>query len=647
MRLTVGWIIFLSIGVQSVMYAQNPLFNEAFREFSKSRLWAYEPIPINWQMEGTLQADLNDGVNSLFEDEFEQAEASFSSVISRDSTIWQAYYYRAASRKKQNKLKGAERDLQQTLKIHGEFYEGYVELGKVLHLRGQVDASEKALNKALKLDKTRPVVYYLKGDINLAQNQLRLAVNSYKDCLAVDSLFHDARIKLSLMDLISKQDVSLALNHLDRVLQYDSLQKTALLFRSILAYQKDKEQCVRDLSNLILVSPNNMMAYYVRGVYLTELKNYSQAFSDFHKVIKATSTNDNNFEGQQTWTDKKIDLQNAGAYTVTRVYGLKEEDALKIKQAYCYLITEAFDEAIGAINKIPNANDEPLAVYLVAVALEHKGDHTKALRFYSRALALDNDIADAHKKRGIYEQELKQWDKSIEDFDEALRLYPDMYVLNKIRGVSYYYNNDFSKAIADFSTYLKYDSANKEVLGFRGIAYQMNQQHLEAFLDFAVSGNYEVLNFKKMENLIDSILVKNDTTLALKYLNIFTETTPIFTEGYEQKFKIYVKQGNWKPIKDEILRALRNSRMDVANSTRSYLLTLHAMILSDEHHKEDALNVFDEAIKTDKKNQLAYLERGKLYRQIGKTSKAESDFKQASSLGNEQAKELLSSTAQQ
>jgi tetratricopeptide (TPR) repeat protein len=417
--------------------AQDNLFSEAFNEFSNTRLWEFEEIPIKWDMKGGLQADLNEGLNSLIENDPKHAEFSLSTVINKDSTIWQAYYYRSAARKQLKKFDGADRDLRRSLKLHHDFYEGLVEMAKVFHLRSQFAESERSITKAIRLDKTKGVAYYLKGDINLIQGQIKNAINNYKDCLAADSLFHDARIKLALLDLAAKKDVSLAISHLNKVLSYDSLQKSALLFRSILVYEKDKNQGVRDLTNLVLVSPNNSMAYYIRGVYLTELENYHQAFSDFHRVIKATSVNDNNYAGQQSWIDKKIDLQNAGAYTVTRVYGLPEDDALKIQQAFCHIITGAFDKSITIINETSNTNEEPVAIdlkeepvaiYLKAVAYEHKGDHEKALAFYSMALTLDTEIADAHKKRGTYFQELKKWDKSIVDFTEVLRLSPEFFL---------------------------------------------------------------------------------------------------------------------------------------------------------------------------------------------------------------------------
>jgi hypothetical protein len=90
---TLCTIVFIS------SFAQSELFEDAFEEFSTSRLHEFEEIPIDWKMKGTVQADLNEGLNNLLENEPKLAIESLNAVIKTDSTIWQAYYYRAAARK--------------------------------------------------------------------------------------------------------------------------------------------------------------------------------------------------------------------------------------------------------------------------------------------------------------------------------------------------------------------------------------------------------------------------------------------------------------------------------------------------------------------------------------------------------------------
>ncbi|MEO5601558.1 MAG: hypothetical protein ABIR06_11595 [Cyclobacteriaceae bacterium] len=622
-------------------FAQTQLFEEAFQSFSTTRLWDFEQIAIDWKMEGILQADLNEGLNYLLENKPGLAEVSLTTVIKKNSAIWQAYYYRAAARKQLRKFSPAEGDMRRALKLRGNFYEGFVELAKILHLSLRKAESEHAIDKAIRIDASSGAAYQVKGDISMSWGETTKAIDSYMQCLAVDSLFHDARIKLALLDIVINKKKDTALKRLNTVLSYDSLQHDALLFRGILNYEKDKKQTLADLSNLIRISPNNWVGIYYRGLVSAELRDYAAAFRDFQKVIKATATSENNFVGRQTSLDKKIDMQNVGAYLLTRVYGLSDDDAGIIKEAYCHIITGRYSETHEAIDRIFNYKREPGAVYLKAVAFEHQGIHALALDYYGRALRLDDQIADAHKKRGIYEQELKQWDKSVEDFTAVLKLYPYDFRINWIRGLSFYHMKWFPQAIADFTIFLKNDSTNKEALGARGMAYSNSGKPLLAYVDFAASGNIKALNYIHMEKLVDSVLQAKDTTLALSCLSIITKHVAVFSEGFVQKFRIHIARNQWEPIADDLSAALSNLPADLAKSKHSYLLTVQAMMHARDKRRDDAMKTFNEAIKVDDGNGVAYLERGRLFLEMRKSSKAENDFKKALSLGNEQAKKML------
>lgn len=509
-------------------HAQTELFVDAIRDYSAatSRLLTYEAITIEWKMQGKLQAELNEGINNLLEGNPSVAEVNFSEVIQRDSTIWQAYYYRGICLKQLGRLADGRKDMLHVISTNHVLYEGYLELGKIAQLFYNVQEAQKNFDKAIQVNPKNPTAYYLKANLQLDQNQKKDAIKNFNTCLQHDSLYFDARIKLGILEIAAKEKVDAGLPQLNGVLRNDSLNRYALLFRSLVIFNTNQKQCLADLNNLVRVSPNNLMALYLRGLLLSALGDYGRAFPDFHKVIEATYESENKFVGMQTWLDKKIDLQNAGAYTVSRVYGQRDDDAIKIKKAYCLLIIGDFGETLNTINQTSVSNTDPLCLFLKGVACEHRGSHGSALKFYSQALALDNDILDAHKKRGIYEQELKEWSKSIADFTEVLRINPQTFMVYKIRGVSYFYENMFPNAIADFSRYLQRDSTNKEIIGYRGLAYLKDGQFLKASVDFAGSGNVHMLDFKKLAKSIDSLLHEGDTVNAFTYLNKLTKSVP-------------------------------------------------------------------------------------------------------------------------
>lgn len=635
-------IIILYVSTCRQVQAQSE-FTGAIQQYTaaSNRLFVHEDVSIDWTMDGKLQVYLNEGINSLNEGNLSIADENFSQFIKSDSSTWQAYYYRGVTRKMQRKLLESRRDFERALNLH-ESVESTIELGKVFQIEGNFREAHKYYDRSIRMDPNHAVVFYLKGNLYTEQNQAVEAVKNFELCIQKDNHFSDARIRLGIIQIVQEKKTGAGLVHFNNVLQYDSLNNYALLLRSLINAEANIKQSIQDLSKLIRVSPDLLLAYYLRGLLLTKSGKYEQSFVDFHKVIQATYESDNSFIGQQTWLDKKIDLQNAGFYTISRVYGLNEGDESKIKKAYCLILTGEYGYAIQTINETTVSKSDPLCVFLKAVASEHLGNHQAALRFYNLALEMDNDIQDAHKKRGIYAQELKLWEQSIKDFNEVLRLNPDAYVMYKMRGTSYYYLNQFTKAIADYTHYLKKDTANIEIIGSRGMAYLNHGQYLDAYVDFANSNNLEMLNFTKVSHLIDSTLAKGDTLIALNYINNLTKKVPSFTEGYIIKFKILAKKQEWKNIETELVQATKNIRTDVKKEDESYLVTLQAIIFSRNNQKDEALKFFDTAIKLNNKNTEAYLERGKLLMLTGKNKQAIIDLKKASALGSSDATNLLS-----
>jgi len=98
---------------------------------------------------------------------------------------------------------------------------------------------------------------------------------------------------------------------------------------------------------------------------------------------------------------------------------------------------------------------------------------------------------------------------------------------------------------------------------------------------------------------------------------------------------------DWNSIEREVDTAIKNSRMDASPLDHSYLLTIKGMASGKGKKYDEALDRLSEAIKYDKQNSLAFLERGRILLATGKNNKAITDLKRASSLGHKEAEELL------
>lgn len=102
-----------------------------------------------------------------------------------------------------------------------------------------------------------------------------------------------------------------------------------------------------------------------------------------------------------------------------------------------------------------------------------------------------------------------------------------------------------------------------------------------------------------------------------------------------------VTKKDWNSIEGEIDTAIKNSRTGASKQDHSYLLTIKGMASGRGKKYEEAITKLSEAIKYDKQNSLAFLERGKILLTTGKNSKAITDLKKASSLGHKEAEEVL------
>lgn len=630
----------LSCFLRIVVFAQPhyQMMPLAVDHFLQNRENKFEEIEVVWNMEGILQADLNDGINYVLENKPARAERSLTIVLEKDPNLWQAWYYRAVARKQMKRYEDALADLKQVLKLKPALYEAHVESARIFLPLNRLADGEASVKRAILLDTKRPSAYYIKGCLQEVQNKPQSAISSFRECLRADSTYHDARIDIALVMLMANKSEKDAVKELDAVVRQDSLHQHALMMRSILMFDKKKDQSLNDLSRVIRVNPNNIVAFYLRGMLFTYLQQFDRGFADFQNVIKSTVTDDNNFKGQQTWIDKKIDIQNVGAYTLTRVYGMRDEDATKVKQAFCLILTDAYDKSLAVLHSTSDPDGDPLTVYLQAVVNEHQGNHKAALKYYDEALRLDNAIADAYKKRGIYAQELKLWDVSIADFTRVLELMPESFVMYKIRGISYYHNKNYDAAIVDFTRYLERDSTNEQIIGYRGMAYLEKKEHLRAYMDFSNSRNMHMLNYNHMMYLVNSVMQTGDTTLVLEALACFVRNNPTFLEAYTLKLRLHVLQNDWASVQQDLMHA--QPRKDAPKQILANFLTVKGMWLSKTQSAE-ALGVFNQAVKSDRNNAFAHLERGKYLLAQNKTAKAIDDLKKASSLGSAEAKHIL------
>lgn len=97
-------------------------------------------------------------------------------------------------------------------------------------------------------------------------------------------------------------------------------------------------------------------------------------------------------------------------------------------------------------------------------------DFQEQIKYYSKAIELHPDYADAYINRGAAKYDLDQYVEAIKDFDEAIRLKPDYAIAFSNRGNVKRKLSQYIEAIKDYDQALKLKSDYANAFNGRGTA---------------------------------------------------------------------------------------------------------------------------------------------------------------------------------
>jgi tetratricopeptide (TPR) repeat protein len=143
---------------------------------------------------------------------------------------------------------------------------------------------------------------------------------------------------------------------------------------------------------------------------------------------------------------------------------------LYIQRGYTYFCMDSIDEAIVDFTKAIGLDDEPdTAYWYLSQIYSLKAEFNKAKEYIIKAIEIDNENFNYLGDYAIIEQNLKNYNKSIELFGQILSHYPaDTFALNH-RGYCFLCINDYKSATRDFERALfenRYDPITLNNLGY-------------------------------------------------------------------------------------------------------------------------------------------------------------------------------------
>jgi tetratricopeptide (TPR) repeat protein len=587
----------------------------------------FEKFEFEWNMPGKVQTFMNVGLTELDEQNYGVAIENFSEVIKLSKSFAAAYHYRGVARKAINELGLARRDLDSALLLSPK-WESRLELGQVLQFANQPDAAEREYKKVLDLNPTCAYANYLLGNIEFYRGLHKKAMKYYDRCNRLDPKFAAAYVMEGLVTFMINRKISDCFGYFEKALQAQPLSRDALYWRGILWIKENqKEKALEDWTKLVEANPHTPYFRVVRAFLCIELDNFDLAFNDLRKALLENLVDENRFRASQTILDKKIDLQGVTNYAVRFSYGLQEDAFNYFKKGFCLLLSGREKSALVEFKKAEKIENSAAIFLLEGLTFEHLNKHDSALLYYDMALDLDNDIFDAHKKRGIYRYELKNYKGAYADFAHMIRLQPNSMISYRLRGMVKFQQTDYIGAVIDLTKYLKSDSTDTEVRIFRAQSFNMLKDFKRAVDDFEIALKSDSNKFDLYDVTAEAHLNAGDTSSAITTRRREAKKYRLI-DPHIKNIGLLISQKKWEEALTEVESASRyfNLKSWYDKQKYSQLMTLRGIIFFRTGKYDLSIDQFTKAMKEHSKNFEAKYYRAKAYLQSGKKSDAMREF---------------------
>jgi tetratricopeptide (TPR) repeat protein len=291
-------------------------------------------IALNAQKKDTLRALDKDqeyykqGIKLMDSAKYKEAIKLFQKALKENNVFYQAHNKIAVCKVKLNDFKGAEKELEKSLKIQADDAGTLKYLGFVYMEDRKYKEARMYFDSAYKVAKDDYELEYYIANLKMLGNDYKGAITNLDQAIFIKENYGDAWLKRGLA--FSKlKNYKYTVRDITRALELnpqDSSNIDAFKARGEASYQLgDFQQAVEDYGRIITVDPKNEDAYIYRGAARIEINDNSGAIDDETKAIEL---NKNSFMAYNLRGVAKGGLKTYGE-------AIKDLDqAIKIKMDY-------------------------------------------------------------------------------------------------------------------------------------------------------------------------------------------------------------------------------------------------------------------------------------------------------------------------
>ncbi|MBI5892053.1 MAG: tetratricopeptide repeat protein [Deltaproteobacteria bacterium] len=155
------------------------------------------------------------------------------------------------------------------------------------------------------------------------------------------------------------------------------------------------------------------------------------------------------------------------------------------KKGYQHALNKEYDDAIETFTKAIALDPNLAQAYRNrGVAYDKKGHLDKAIEDLSKAIILNSNDAAFYANRGTIYNKKGYSDMAIEDFNKAIALDPNLALAYNNRGFAYYNKGQYDMAIEDYNKAIVLNPNFANAYTGRGIAYALKRNMGRAISDF-------------------------------------------------------------------------------------------------------------------------------------------------------------------
>jgi tetratricopeptide (TPR) repeat protein len=339
---------------------------------------------------------------------YKEAIPYYDKVLKQNPANEKALRGRGFSNIELNNLVPGEKDYTAAIAVNPKCVNCYLNLARIKARQKDLPAALLLTDKAVKINPLNSESWRIRGDINAAGNNPKVALEDY-----------------------------------NKAVLYDSVSAAAYAARAdFFQRQKQVSDAIEDYEKAVAREPRNSRLRFYKGILFAQNQLYQYAEEDFRQAIALDSTDADYYAALgNVYVYLKNDSAAFNNYTAALQLDPKKWDCYYYRNNIYYR-REDMDASCSDLRKA-------MAV-LPAEETEARKEMESLVQNHC-----DSSLPGYYYQRGVAAYNLKKFEQAVIAYNRGLAKFPDNFILINFRGNAYRILNQYREAAADYTTSLK------------------------------------------------------------------------------------------------------------------------------------------------------------------------------------------------